>query len=60
VEFQRVSEAYNIIVKHLDPSARPSHGPFGFSAGSDYSYSDDDDYSDDEEDGFDSHMPFYL
>jgi curved DNA-binding protein CbpA len=60
-EFQRVSEAYNVLLKHLDPSARPSPGhPFDFfSAGGDYEYSDDGDF-DDEHAYYEAHMPFYL
>lgn len=62
MQFQEVSEAYNVLVKHLDRSTRPtrdhrSSGPFGF-----HGY-DEDDYSSDEyyeEDYSDDEMDFYM
>jgi len=56
-QFQKVSEAYNILVKHLDKSTRPPrehssrgppHGPFGF--GFEPYGEDDDEYEDGDED----------
>jgi len=67
-EFQRVGEAYRVLVKHLDESSKPSAGPrgghpfFAFQHGHQCFYSDDeDDY--DEEDDYDSDyedMEYYL
>jgi len=59
-EFQRVSEAYNVLLKHLDTSTRLSSGSgFSFEEG-DYEY-DDDDYDDENEnDYYETNMPFYL
>ena len=54
-QFQKVSEAYNILVKHLDKSTRPPRehssrgpprGPFGFEPYGE----DDDEYEDGDED----------
>ncbi|KAF9475856.1 DnaJ-domain-containing protein [Pholiota conissans] len=72
-EFQRVSEAYSVLMKHLDQSSkssggfRPSPQYSGFSGHSFYGYnhSDDDDDDDDYdyyEDEFDSDddIAFYL
>jgi curved DNA-binding protein CbpA len=56
-QFQKVSEAYNILVKHLDKSTRPPRehssrgpprGPFGF--GFEPYGEDDDEYEDGDED----------
>jgi curved DNA-binding protein CbpA len=48
-QFQRLSSAYNTLVKHLDKSAAPAAGfsPFGFSYDYDGEYGDS---GDDEED----------
>jgi curved DNA-binding protein CbpA len=75
-QFQKVSEAYNILVKHLDkstrpPRERPSRGPrggaFGFSFGSygrDYDDEDDDGsddyYDEDDYDDEEEDIGFYM
>lgn len=60
-QFQKVSEAYNILVKHLDRSSRParehtSRGPprgFGFSPfGGGPSFGDYDDIDDESDDEY--------
>ncbi|PIL23961.1 hypothetical protein GSI_13712 [Ganoderma sinense ZZ0214-1] len=70
-QFQKVSQAYNVLVKHLDRSSAPSHThshshyhPFGYEEGDYYDDDDDDDYDydddfyDDYEDAFED-MEFY-
>lgn len=59
-QFQRLSEAYNILLKHLDtsspgPRTRPSYGD-------EYDeYGDYDDYDyDEDEDEYEDHMAFYM
>lgn len=73
-QFQKVSEAYNVLVKHLHRSSRPtpeSHtrprGPsdFGFTFGAEgyYDLSDDDFEYDSEyygEDDYEEDMGFYM
>jgi curved DNA-binding protein CbpA len=67
-EFQRVGEAYRVLVKHLDESAKPTassrggHPFFGFRRGHEYCYSDGEDQFD-EYDEYDSDyedMEYYL
>ena len=67
-QFQRVSQAYNTLVKHLDRSSAPSHThshshyhPFGSEEGD---YYDDDDYDFEDDDLYDDYeeyeeMEFY-
>jgi curved DNA-binding protein CbpA len=74
-QFQKVSEAYNILVKHLDKSTRPPRehssrgpprGPFGFSFGSHDGDDDDEDdesdeyYDEDDYDDEEEGMDFYM
>lgn len=64
-EFQRVSEAYRVLIKHLDkPSSPPSNtsrrgpfGGFGFGGRDDSSDFDDDEY-DDYDDYYDDDSDF--
>jgi len=66
-QFQRISEAYNVLVKHLDTSVPRSRPPFGGFSSFD-GYGDEDDYNefkDDEYDDYDSDleeegMAFYM
>lgn len=64
-EFQRVSEAYRVLVKHLDEASNPSsrsqhsHSFFNFHNGSEYSFSDDE-YDDEYCDDSDDEVAFYL
>ncbi|KIK57672.1 hypothetical protein GYMLUDRAFT_45835 [Collybiopsis luxurians FD-317 M1] len=62
-EFQRVGEAYNVLLKHLDTSSRAPRPPFAFRGSDDsdaeyyddeFGYDDDDDYLDEDE------LSFYL
>ncbi|KAE9409541.1 DnaJ-domain-containing protein [Gymnopus androsaceus JB14] len=60
-EFQRVGEAYNILVKHLDTSRTPGRPSFAFSSADESSehdyYEDEDEY--DSEDEYER-MMFYM
>ena len=67
-QFQKVSEAYNVLVKHLDRSSRPrvpSGFGFGPSGGGGYYYDHDDDdfdaecYDEDDEEA-EEDMGFYM
>lgn len=74
--FQKVSEAYNVLVKHLDRSSRPTpeshtrprgHSGFGFSPFDYYGDVDLDDYEDEyeyyDEDDYEEaeeDMDFYM
>ena len=71
-QFQKVSQAYNVLVKHLDRSSAPSHThshnhyhPFGYEEGDYYDDDDDDDYDYDDDDLYDDYedafeeMEFY-
>lgn len=62
-QFQQVSEAYNVLSKHLDRNSRPtldrhSRGAFGYDEDDeDYEYSSDEYYDEDYED---DEMDFYM
>ncbi|KAH9946150.1 uncharacterized protein BXZ73DRAFT_37594 [Epithele typhae] len=68
-QFQKVSAAYNTLVKHLDRSEPQRHShthEYGFNQGDyydddvdDYDYFDDDDYYDEYESDFEDHLDFY-
>ncbi|KAI0699695.1 hypothetical protein BC835DRAFT_524043 [Cytidiella melzeri] len=64
VQFQRVSEAYNVLLKHLDKSTSPPRQhPRAYNSYATSTYdSEDDEYSDDEysdSDDYDSEDDFY-
>ena len=71
-EFQRVSEAYRVLIKHLDKSSPPpssrrgAFGGFGFGGrddSSDYDddeYDDYDDYYDDSDFEEEANLAFYM
>jgi curved DNA-binding protein CbpA len=65
-EFQKVSEAYNVLLKHLDTSTpRASRFPGfpHFDPGSDDEYEYEyeyDDYYEDESDEYDENLDFYM
>ena len=64
-EFQRLSEAYNVLLKHLDRSA-PQHGPHWHHSPFDYEsddYYDSDDgyyYGDSEYDDYEDEFESYF
>ena len=71
-QFQKISQAYSTLLRHLDRSSAPSNGhshghfhPFGYGYDDyddedddDYDYEDDEDYYDDYEDDYED-MEFY-
>ncbi|KAJ7632817.1 hypothetical protein FB45DRAFT_913589 [Roridomyces roridus] len=58
-EFQKLSEAYNVLLKHLDPkTSRPPRGFPGFGDDSDDDEYDDYEYED--EDEYEDRMAFYM
>lgn len=61
-QFQQLSEAYNVLLKHLDRSSPPTRNQYpGFGSESDYDDDDDDYYfgSDDDDYYDDDEMDFY-
>lgn len=61
-QFQRLSEAYNILLKHLDtsgpePRARHTHRGGGSSC---EDYDDYDEYEYDDEEDYEEDMAFYM
>jgi curved DNA-binding protein CbpA len=69
-QFQRISEAYNVLLKHLDRSSPPQRGPprgshpfspFGFGGYDSYD-EDDDKYADEypDSDDYDEGLDFYM
>ncbi|TBU50732.1 DnaJ domain-containing protein [Dichomitus squalens] len=68
-QFQKISQAYNTLVRHLDRSSAPSHGhshghyhPFGYDDDDDYDDEYDYDYEDEDYDDYEDDyedMEFY-
>lgn len=68
-QFQKVSEAYNVLLKHLDKSAPPERGPprgfhpfaspFGHGGYDDTFDEDEYDYTD-SDDEYDEDLGFYM
>ncbi|KAJ7510077.1 hypothetical protein B0H11DRAFT_1174946 [Mycena galericulata] len=61
-QFQKLSEAYNVLLKHLDPS-KPSRPRFhGFSPFGGQDSDDEDEYDDEYEDSddYDENLDFYM
>lgn len=50
-QFQKVSEAYNLLVKHLDKSTRPPRDGYGY---------DSDEYYDSEDVDSEEEMEYYM